>query len=128
MAWMIIPKIAEIVEERRTKIEDDVQKAERINHQAFEILQKYEKKIAEAKENAAFQIEQRKQQLEAETELKKATLKHALDEKIAQSSSVLARERAETIKAVDDVSAQIAELIIAKLDLPQTLKKDENRV
>ena len=125
MSWLIIPKIAAIIEERRLKIEDDVQKAESINKQALETLERYEKSLAKAKAEAANEIEQTKARVQAEIELKKAEVHQLLDEKISQNTRILATERAETMQAIDEVSSKAAALIIEKLGLTDLTQKDK---
>lgn len=121
MSVLIIPKIAQTIEERQNKISTDIQKAEQINQRALETLEKYEQSLAKAKAAASLQIEQEKQRMEAEIEFKKAELKHILDEKIAQNTHTLFLERAQTLEMADNVAFEMAKLIASKLNLPDVI-------
>lgn len=128
MSVLIIPKIAQTIEERQNKISTDVQKAEQINQRALETLEKYEQSLAKAKAAASLQIEQEKQRMEAEIEFKKAELKHILDEKIAQNTHTLFLERAQTLEMADNVAFEMAKLIASKLNLPDVITSKDAHI
>lgn len=123
MAWFIIPKIEEVMEQRRRKIDDFVQKAEKINKQALVSLNKYEKALAKAKSEAQTAIEQNKKQLEETVINRHTEIEELLNKKIADTEFMLAKERQETISAIDEISFKIAEQILIKLDIKSV---DEN--
>lgn len=123
MAWFIIPKIEEVMEQRRRKIDDFVQKAEKINKQALVSLNKYEKALAKAKSEAQTAIEQNKKQLEETVINRHTEIEELLNKKIADTEFMLAKERQETISAIDEISFKIAEQILVKLDIKSV---DEN--
>ena len=123
MAWFIIPKIEEVMEQRRRKIDDFVQKAEKINKQALVSLNKYEKALAKAKSEAQTAIEQNKKHLEETVINRHTEIEELLNKKIADTEFMLAKERQETISAIDEISFKIAEQILIKLDIKSV---DEN--
>ncbi len=117
MSLFIVPKIGEIIEQRRQKIDDYVQKAEQINKKAYKTLERYNNKLQEAETRFVQESIADKQKAEAEAQLKEATLQHVLTEKIAQSRRTLADERAETLEVADNVSTKVADLILRKIGL-----------
>lgn len=126
MAWVIIPKIEEVMEQRRRKIDDFVQKAEKINKQALQSLNKYEKALQKAKNEADILLEQNKIALQESVSKKHTELEDMLNKKIADTEYMLAKERLETIAAINDVSNKLASEILAKLDVevnPQKLEE-----
>ena len=126
MAWFIIPKIEEVMEQRRRKIDDFVQKAEKINKQALQSLNKYEKALQKAKNEADILLEQNKIALQESVSKKHTELEDMLNKKIADTEYMLAKERLETLAAINDVSNKLASEILAKLDVevnPQKLEE-----
>ena len=125
MAWFIIPKIEEVMEQRRRKIDDYVQKAEKINKQALQSLAKYEKALQKAKNEADNSLEQSKIALEKSVADKHAELESLLNKKIADTEYMLAKERQETIAAINDVSNKLALNILNKLNVEVDSQKLE---
>lgn len=117
MAWIIIPKIEDIMEQRRRKIDDFVQKAEKINKQALSSLSKYEKALEKAKSEAQTAIENNKKELEQIVQTRNVEIEELLNKKIADTEYMLAKERMETIEAINDVSVKLAQEILTKLDI-----------
>ena len=117
MAWVIIPKIEEIMKQRRCKIDDFVQKAEKINKQALVSLEKYEKALKKAKENAQTAIDENKKELEQVIATRHMEIEELLNKKIADTEFMLAKERRETLVAIDEVSVNVAEQILNKLGI-----------
>ena len=91
-------------------------------------IEKYEKSIATAKAEANLEIERATARIQADIELKKAEVRQMLDEKLAQNTRTLAIERAETMRAIDEVSLRSAALIMQKLGLTEIFEKDEKDV
>lgn len=125
MAWVIIPKIEEVMEQRRRKIDDYVQKAEKINKQALQSLAKYEKALQKAKNEAEQSLEKNKIYLEEKVANKHTELENLLNKKIADTEYVLAKERQETLAAINEVSNKLALNILTKLDVDVNNQKLE---
>ena len=56
LSIFITPKIADVLEQRKRKIDDYIRKAEKLNQQAKASLEKYERTLNEAKAKAAADI------------------------------------------------------------------------
>ena len=117
MSWFVLPRIRNIFEEREQKIESYIQKAQKINKQALQSLDRYEKAIEKAKEEADRKIIEEKEKQEAEIEFKKAQVNQELTRKVEDIERMLKKERLETLEAVDEVSLRAADFIIEKLGL-----------
>jgi len=120
MSFFIVPRIAEIIDERRNKIDTDIQKAEKVNQKALHILNRYETMLEKANEAINREVSEKKAQIEASAELKKAEISQYLSQKISDNETLIKKEREETLKAVNNISAQTAELILQKLGLKDT--------
>jgi len=117
MSWLIIPRISEVIEARRRKIDDYIQKAESINQKALSTLERYESALSKAKEQTKKQILQTKENAALEIEQKQAAFEHELTSKIAENEFAIAKDRKETLEAVDEVSVKSAAAILQKLNL-----------
>lgn len=120
MAWFIIPKIDDIIKQRRQKIDAFIQKAEKINAQALSSLDKYHKALDKAKNSAETAIAQNRQDLDKTIAEKKAEIEDALAKKIADSEYVLAKQKQETLDAIEHISQQLADNIIQKLNVEKS--------
>lgn len=120
MAWFIIPKIDDIIKQRRQKIDAFIQKAEKINAQALSSLDKYHKALDKAKNSAETAIAQNRQDLDKTIAEKKAEIEDALAKKIADSEYILAKQKQETLDAIEHISQQLADNIIQKLNVEKS--------
>ena len=103
------------MEQRRRKIDDYVQKAEKINKQALASLNKYEKALQKAKQEAQEAINQNRINLENTVNDRRTEIENLLNQKIADTEFLLAKERQETINAIDEISLTIASKILDKI-------------
>ncbi len=117
MSWFIIPKIEDILEQRRHKIDGYIQKAEKINKQALQSLDKYEKALNKAKHEAELNIIQSQNELSQSLADKSAEIEDILNRKIADNEYALAKERQETLAAINEISLTLASEILSKLDI-----------
>ena len=108
-----------MIDERRQKIDSDIQKAEKVNQKASLILKRYETALEKAKDEINRKLQEQKAAIEASAELKKAEISRYLSQKVTENEALIRKEREETMKAVHDISLQTADLILQKLDLKE---------
>ncbi|MBQ8670974.1 MAG: hypothetical protein IJ525_00445 [Alphaproteobacteria bacterium] len=124
LANFITPKIADIQEQRKRKIDDFIQKADKLNKQAQKSLDKYNNALNEAKNVAEKQIEAGKSELknyldEAE---RKSAIK--LGKKIADSELLVAKEKKETMQQIEIIAQDLSFDIVQKLGFSHISKQD----
>jgi len=117
MARLIIPRIAEMVELRKRKYDDYILKAEEINKKALSTLKHYEETLAAAKANANEKITENENELKAFITEKEKEIDNQLRLKIEENEAMLAKEKQETLKKIDELSLNTACLIAQKLKL-----------
>ena len=122
MSWFIVPKIEDVLKQRRQKIDDFVKKAEKINKQALQSLDKYEKALKKAKDQANERILQNKEDLAKLISGKHAEIEDILNRKIADNEYLITKQRQETLNTVENVSEQLANSILVKFGI-----KNENK-
>jgi F-type H+-transporting ATPase subunit b len=119
MSWLILPKIDDIVKQRRNKIDDYVQKAEQTNKQALSSLERHDKALQQAHDDAKKHLTDDLAHLEQELENRRSANREALEKKTADSEFLLARQRQETLNAIDGLSLELAVDILHKVGFEQ---------
>ena len=121
---LVTPKLADVIEQRKRKINDYVQKAEQLNRQAQNSLLKYQQTLAEAQAQAQKQLEMGRAELKAELDTKAAKMTKEINQKIADSELILATEKQETLQQIESISQDLAYHIVQKLGFSKISKKD----
>lgn len=128
LAIFVTPKIADIQEQRKRKIHEYVHKAEQLNHKAQVSLEKYETTISAAKEKAKADIETHQAEVKAylrETEVQMAA---KLNQQIASSEFLLAKEKQETLQQIEQIAESTALEIVHKLGFKQISSVDIEKI
>lgn len=109
MARFAIPRLNKVLEERRERIQGEMEKAEKTREEADQILDQYRAQLANAREEANRIIEDARQNAEA--------MRRDLAEKAErESQQIVARAqeeiRAERDRAFNDLRTQVGELSV----------------
>src|SRR5574344_657679 len=115
IAIFVTPKIADILEQRKRKINEYIQKAEELNFKAQKSLEKYETALASAKHKAQVDMAQNQKEISLYLANSSGELNKKLSKKIADSEFSLAKEKKETLQQIDDIAQNIAFDIVQKL-------------
>lgn len=124
LANFVTPKLADVIEQRKRKINDYVEKAEQLNRQAQNSLLKYQQTLAEAQAQAQKQLDIGRAELKAKLDAKAAKMTKEINQKIADSELVLATEKQETLQQIEAISQDLAYHIVQKLGFNNISKKD----
>ncbi|MBQ9034496.1 MAG: hypothetical protein IJ099_00865 [Alphaproteobacteria bacterium] len=115
LAFWIMPKLANVVEQRKRKIVDYVQKADFFNTAAKNSLNKYNETLAAAKAQAERQLSDGRAELKKQLESTNRQMTEQLNKKIADNEFLLASEKNETLLQIEDISQELAYSILQKL-------------
>ena len=115
LAFWIMPKLANVVEQRKRKIVDYVQKADSFNTAAKNSLNKYNETLAAAKAQAEQQLSDGRAELKKQLESTNRQMTEQLNKKIADNEFLLASEKNETLLQIEDISQELAYSILQKL-------------
>ena len=92
VAKLAMPRIAEVLEERQERIEDDLDKAETLKKEAYQVRIEYEKALSAAREkanhatrNAQEEIAKRSAEAEAAAQVKVTVMLEEAEKRIAAS-------------------------------------------
>ncbi len=128
LSIFITPKIADVLEQRKCKIDDYIRKAEKLNQQAKASLEKYEQTLNEAKAKAAADIAANQKESAAFLAEESRLLNERLNKQIADSEFKLAKEKKETMQQIQNLSQNLAFDIVQKLGFAEITENDVKAV
>lgn len=128
LSIFITPKIADVLEQRKRKIDDYIRKAEKLNQQAKASLEKYERTLNEAKAKAAADIAANQKESAAFLAEEERLLNERLNKQIADSEFKLAKEKKETMQQIQNLSQNLAFDIVQKLGFAEITENDVKAV
>lgn len=115
MIWVALPRIGQVLEDRRHHIEGRLAKAERLKEDAQTAAQSYEKALAEARDKSRQAILAAKEATAREANEKKAELAERLGVKINAAEDAIAKARATALASVGTLATEIAQTASKKL-------------
>ena len=124
LSIFITPKITDVLEQRKRKIDDYIRKAEKLIQQAKTSLEKYEQALNEAKIKASADIAANQKESAAFLAAEEKMLNERLNKQIADSEFKLATEKKETLQQIESLSQNLAFEIVQKLGFTQISKED----
>lgn len=124
MSHFIVPRIADILEQRQRKIDSYLNKAHNIRLEAEESLKKYQDALAEATAKANQSLTETQAEMNAYIQAKQDTLATKLQKKIASGEAEIAKSKEEALTRVKDMSEELAQVIVAKIGLNSITAKE----
>ncbi len=124
MSKIIIPKIADILEQRQRKIDGYLNKAYQIKLQAEEALKKYQDALAEATQKANRSLAETQNELNALVEKKQKDLELRLHKKIIEGEAEIEQSRKDALNKVKSISEELALDIVKKIGIEGITKAD----
>lgn len=115
VANFITPKIADVIEQRKRKINEYVQKADKLNSQAKSALDKYNETLANAEKTAEQEIEKGNTELKNYLREAENKMSAQLNKKIADNEFALAKEKKDTLQQIENIAEDLAFDIVRKL-------------
>jgi len=124
LSTFVIPKIADVMEQRKRKIDEYIQKADALNQQAKESIDKYHAILNEAEQTSQAEIQKGRDELQKYLKNTEADLSKKLNRKIADNEFTLAKEKKDTMQQIETIAVDLAYEIVQKLGFNQISKKD----
>ncbi len=114
--WKVaVPKIANALETRQMRVEDNLKKAEDLKREAEATLAAYEKALADARAQAHGEILKIQNDLQAAAEKEEAEQNAKLEAKLAASEKAIAKEVAKAMENVRGVAIEVAVSAVERL-------------
>ncbi|MGN0914550.1 MAG: hypothetical protein ACI4OW_06625 [Alphaproteobacteria bacterium] len=124
MSKIIIPKIADILEQRQRKIDSYLNKAYQIKLQAEEALKKYQDALTDATQKANASLAETQNELNQLVEKKQQDLDLRLHKKIMEGEAEIEQSREDALNKVKSISEELALEIIKKIGIDGINKTD----
>jgi len=121
---LVLPRVGEVIEERRERIERDLQKAESLKVETEQALASYEQALAEARTRANALAKDMHAKLAAEVDKERAKLDVQIAQKLADAEARIANSKAKALAGVGEIAGDTAGAIVAKL-LGREVSRDE---
>lgn len=124
MSKIALPRVGEVLEERRDRIKRDLDAAARLKAETDKALADYEKALSDARTNASGIAKETRERLASETE----TERHRVDEQIAaklrEAEKRIAGTKSKATSAIGDIATDTARAVVEKL-IGQSVTPDE---
>jgi len=116
LMWGVaLPKVRRVLEDRQSKIEGDLQEAERFKNEAEEALKAYEAALAKARSDAHSIAAEMSAKVASESANKRTELEARLAEESRNAEARIAKARTDALDSVRDVAAEATRELTAKL-------------
>jgi len=115
LARAALPKIAEVREQRASRIADDLETAEQLKREADAARAAYEETLAKARAAAHDTALKTRETLRAKAEERQAQLAADIAEKTRAAEAEINRAKSEALSSIREVAADACKDILAKL-------------
>jgi F-type H+-transporting ATPase subunit b len=119
-----LPRIGEVIEERRDRIQRDLDKAEKLKSETEQALAAYEQALADARGKANTIAKGMRDELAAEVDRERASVDAQITAKIADAEAQIAQSKAKAMASVSEIAADTATAVVARL-LGREVTRDE---
>ena len=110
-----LPRITDVIEERQSRIQHDLDEAERLKAEAEEALAGYEAAIAAAREEAHAHLSSARNQVSAELETERQKADAEIAEQTGEAEAAIEAAKNEALKGVRDAALETAKAIVARI-------------
>jgi len=115
MARMALPRIANVIEERRDRIQRDLDEAERLKQETEQAIASYESALAEARNKAHTIAQTTRDKLGAEIEADRQEVEKKIASSMAAAEQKIQAAKTEALQHVNDVATDTASALVEKL-------------
>ncbi len=124
MARVALPRIANVLEERRDRIASDLDKAEQLKRKTDEAIAAYEESLAEARNSAHAIAQETRDKLSAEVDAEKAQVEKQIAEKTSKAEARITKAKASALTKINVVAEDVTGAIIKQLIGAKLTKKE----
>jgi len=112
---LVAPSISSVLENRSTKISDDIETAKKAQYNAKEVYTSYEETLSEARSQAAIAAAKALEEAKAETASRDAAINKKLAARAKKAEARLSEMRDEALSSLEDLATETSQKIIAEL-------------
>lgn len=115
MAKVALPRIAQVLDERQTRIDDNLEKATALRAEAEEAAEAYEKSLAQARMKAQDEVKVVIDQVNAQAAKAQEALAEKLNKELEAAEARIAEAKDKALANIKEVSSQVAQATVEKL-------------
>lgn len=127
MAKIALPRIGEVIEERRDRIQRDLAAAERLKGETDKALAAYEQALADARGSATAIARQTRDNLNAEVDKERKAVEDHLAKKLADAETSIGETKSKALASVKDIAGDTATAIVGALSNVNATKDEIER-
>lgn len=115
MSKIALPRVADVIEERRDRIKRDLDSASRLKDETDKALADYEKALADARANASGIAKATRDKLAAETEAERHRVDAQIAAKLKDADARIATTKSKALAAIGDIATETTRAVVEKL-------------
>ncbi len=115
MAKIALPRVGDVIEERRDRIKRDLDAASRLKADTDKALADYEKALADARTNASGIAKETRDTLAAETDAERHRVDAQITTKLHEADARIAATKSKAVSAIGEIAADTARAVVARL-------------
>lgn len=123
---LVLPRVGAVIDQRRQRIERDLEKAENLKVETEQALASYEQALGEARARASAIGKEMHDRLAAEIDKERAKVDAEIARKLADAEARIAQSKTRAMAGVGEIAGDTAGAIVARL-LGREVSKDEVR-
>lgn len=111
----ILPRIGRALDQRKERIQRDIDQAEDLKTQTDEAIATYEKRLADARGKASAMAKDTRERLAAETEAERTKVEEQVAAKVQEAEARIAQSKSDAMREVDGIARATAGDLVTKL-------------
>ena len=115
LSRLVLPRIGEVIDDRKDRIRRDLQAAERLKDETDAALKGYEKALADARGNANAIAKETQDKLTAEVDAERDKVEAELAGKLADAERAITATKHKAMQSVSDIAADAAAALASQL-------------
>lgn len=115
LSKVILPRIGGIIQERKGRIQRDIEAAAKLKGDTDKALADYEQALADARGKASSIAKDTRESLAKETDAEKVRVEKQLASKLQDAETRIAATKSKALSAVNDIAAETASAVVGKL-------------
>jgi F-type H+-transporting ATPase subunit b len=115
LSRLTLPRIGEVLEERRDRVQRDLDAAERFKGDTDAALAAYEKALSDARQKASSMAKDVRDRLTADTDKERTRTESELAAKLVEAEARISATKSKALSSVDEIAAETASAVVGKL-------------
>jgi F-type H+-transporting ATPase subunit b len=115
LSRVALPRVGEVIEERRERVQRDLDAAEKLKSDTEQALASYEQALAEARAKGNAIAKGMRDELAGEIEAERGKVEAQIGQQLAEAEARIGESKTKALTSVNDIAADIAGAIVTRL-------------